>query len=231
MIKQFAKFQGTTKPMPQAGPPANMAQGYGNAVPGAVSAYQQLQQLQASNPRARYESVFNRRNPVGQQFRELERQSRPAVEYAGYLGRNGGGSSQAILSQFGTSGLGQYENRTGEFGDWMARETKRANASGMLSSGFGAMLPGLAMLAIPGAGLAKIATGAAMGGMTGGPVGALTGGIGAAVAPALRMPSVSQAISAPLKAAGSVARQFANPATASRQALAAAVGSWKPRNG
>lgn len=216
------------KPLPKLGPPPNMAQGYGNAVPDAVNSYQQLQRLQALNPNARYSAAFNRRNAAGQQYRQLERASTPAIEFAGYLSRNNGGNAQQILGQFANQGLGQYANRTQEFGDWMARETQRSNASGMLSRGFGAMIPGLAMMAFPAAGLANVATGAAMGGITGGPVGAALGGLSSAVAPRVNVPS--GALRAPVQAAKSVARQFASPVTAGRQALASALGSWRRSN-
>lgn len=218
------------KPMSRFGPRPNMAQGYGNAVPDAINSYQQLQRLQALNRNARYNAAFNRRDSVGQQYRQLERASTPAIEFAGYLSRNNGGNAQQILGQFANQGLGQYANQTQEFGDWMARETQRSNASGMLSRGFGAMIPGLAMAAFPGAGLAKIATGAAMGGMGGGVRGALLGGAASAVAPAINVPGgIGGAIKAPVQAAANVARQFGNPVTAGRQALASALGSYRKR--
>jgi hypothetical protein len=211
-----------------------LQQGYSDNVSNAAPAFQQMRAMEQQNPligrQVALRGLINRPVQGGQQYAQLQQQAKPITEFAGYQARQGG-NAQQVLSDFGKGNVSPYADALKNYGNWKDAETKRANASGMLSSGFGAMIPGLAMLAIPGAGLAKIATGAAMGGITGGPVGALTGGIGAAVAPALRVPSVSQAISVPLKAAGSVARQFANPATASRQALAAAVGSWKPRNG
>ena len=113
----------------------------------------------------------------------------------------------------------------------MKREIKRANASGMLSSGLGALVPGLAMMAFPGAGLAKIATSTAIGGLGGGVKGALLGGLGSALAPNISVPGgLSSLARAPVQAATNVVKQFANPLTFARQAASSGIGSLNQRN-
>lgn len=210
-----------------------LQQGYSDNVSNAVPAFQQMRAMEQQNPligrQVALRGLINRPVQGGQQYAQLQQQAKPITEFAGYQARQGG-NAQQVLSDFGKGNVSPYADALKNYGNWKDAETKRANASGMLSSGFGAMIPGLAMLAIPGAGLAKIATGAAMGGITGGPVGALAGGLGSAVSPSLRLPGASQALSAPLRAASNVARQFANPMTAARQVAGAGIGRLGGRN-
>ena len=171
------------------------------------------------------------------QYRNNQDQSRIVGEFANWYGQNINKTrNPAQLMQIGNqvrndflaNNLSPYESQFNAFADWKTRDIARQNAGGMLSSGFGAMIPGLAMMAFPAAGLANVATGAAMGGITGGPAGALLGGLSSAVAPRVNLPS--GALRAPVQAAANVARQFSNPVTAGRQALASALGSWRRPN-
>lgn len=134
----------------------------------------------------------------------------------------------SVTNDLAAGNVAPYERQFGDFANWKTQDVARRNASGALSKGFGAMLPGLAMMAFPAAGLARVGIGAAMGGITGGPVGGLLGGLSSAVAPKVPLPA--NALRAPVQAASSAARQFANPAVASRQAMASALGSWRQRN-
>jgi hypothetical protein len=222
------------KAMSQFGPRQTMQQSYSNTVSNAAPAFQQMRGMEQQNPligrQVALRGLINRPVKGGQQYAQLQQQAKPITEFAGYVSRQGGGDARNIVSDIGQNGLANYGRQLGNFGDWKNAETKRANASGMLSSGFGAMIPGLAMAAFPGAGLAKIAQGAAMGGMGGGVRGALLGGAASAVAPAINVPGgIGGAIKAPVQAAANVARQFGNPVTAGRQALAFALGNYRKR--
>lgn len=222
-----------SRPMSQFGPAQSMAQGYSNNVNTAMPAFQQMRQMQAQNPNIARQTALRGLAPQSRdarQFAALQQQAKPVQEFAGYMARQAGtgnaGYQQALSNM--ASGT-QYADALRNFGSWKDADTKRANASGMLSGGLGALIPDLAMMAIPGAGLAKIATGTALGGITGGPVGAALGGLGSAVAPSVKLPGLN-ALKAPVQAAANVAKQFANPMTAARQVGAMGIGSLNGRN-
>lgn len=170
------------KPMSQFGPRQNMAQGYSSGVTNALPAYQQAQAMEKANPligrQVALQGLINRPVQGAQQYQAARTQAQPVHDFAGYQARQTGtgnaGYQQALQ---GMSNPGQYAQALQNYGAWKDAETKRANASGMLSSGFGAMIPGLLMSAIPAAGLAKFGIGAAMGGIKGGPMGAIRGAI------------------------------------------------------
>ena len=108
----------------------------------------------------------------------------------------------------------------------VARKIQKEN--GFFDSTFGKILGAALPIAagfIPGIGTAaQIGLGAAMGGAGGGVKGALLGGIGSAIVPSIKFPGISTALKAPVQAATSVARQFANPVTASRQLASMGIG-------
>jgi hypothetical protein len=221
--------------MSQFGPQQNIQQGYSNTVSNAVPAFQQMLAMQRANPNIASQSalqgLINRPVPLGNQYRDLALQSRPVTEFSNYLGSTGAGNPAEIMQNIGTSGLTPYASQLPDYGSWKDRDIQRQNASGMLSKGLGALIPGLAMMAFPGAGFAKIATAAGMGGLTGGPAGALIGGLGSAVAPSISMPGgIGSLARAPIQAMGAVAKQFANPRVAARQLTSSGIGAFK-RNG
>lgn len=78
--------------------------------------------------------------------------------------------------------------------------------------------------------LGAIGASAAVGGATGGLKGAALGALGSAVAPAIKLPGLGNALRAPAQAASSVARQFANPLNASRQLASVGIGRLNGRN-
>jgi hypothetical protein len=115
--------------------------------------------------------------------------------------------------------------------DWRARDVARKiqKSNSFMDSTFGKILGtalplGLGMVAAP----LGIGASAAIGGATGGLKGAVLGGIGSAIAPGVGIPT--GALSAPIKAATSMASRFANPATISRQLASMGIGRLN-RNG
>jgi hypothetical protein len=116
--------------------------------------------------------------------------------------------------------------------DWRARDVARKIQKSnnffdsTLGKVVGVALPmGLGAIAAP----LGIAASAGIGGATGGLPGAALGALGSAVAPAIKAP-VSSFMRAPVQAATNVAKQFANPVAAGRQALASGLSAWKRGN-
>lgn len=110
----------------------------------------------------------------------------------------------------------------------VARQITKTN--GFFDSTFGKVLSfaapmGLGLISAP----LGIAASTAIGGARGGVPGAVLGGLGAAVAPALKFPTVPDIVRAPGLAATNVARQFANPMTAGRQIASLGIGAANPR--
>ncbi len=173
-------FSTMSRPMSQFGPAQTMAQGYSGTVSNAVQPYQQMQAMQRANPlisnQVALRGLINRPVQGGNQFAALQKDAQPVTQFAGYAARQGA-NPNAVLADIGQNGLKNQGNLLNNYGSWMDAEVKRANASGMLSQGFGAMLPGLLMSAIPAGGLAKFAMGAGFGGIRGGPLGAVKGAI------------------------------------------------------
>jgi hypothetical protein len=105
----------------------------------------------------------------------------------------------------------------------VARNIQKEN--GFFDSTFGKMLGiGLPFAAGFLGPIAGTLTGAAIGGAQGGWKGALLGGAASAVAPAIKVPGVSNFLRSPVTAAGNVAKQFANPLAAGRQLASMGVG-------
>lgn len=173
-------FNFLSRPMSQFGPRQTMAQGYSGTVSNAVPAYQQMLQMQQANPgisnQLAISPLVNRPVQGGQQFAALQQAARPVNQFAGYAARQGA-NPQAVLADIAKNGVANQGGMLNKYGSWMDAEVQRANASGMLSGGLGAMIPGLLMSAIPAAGLAKAAMGAGFGGIRGGPLGAVKGAL------------------------------------------------------
>lgn len=114
--------------------------------------------------------------------------------------------------------------------DWYFRDQQRNNQKVHGLGPLGVIAP-IAASFIPGIGPAlstAISTG--IGAATGGWKGALLGGLGSMVAPSINLPGgVSNALRAPVSAATSVARQFANPATLGRQIASTGIGQVNKR--
>jgi len=84
---------------------------------------------------------------------------------------------------------------------------------------------------IPGVGpLTSAAIGAGLGGAQGGIKGALLGGASSLIGPSISTPGgIASLVNAPVRAATSVAKQFANPATFARQLASSGIGSLDQR--
>lgn len=116
--------------------------------------------------------------------------------------------------------------------DWrqrdVARKIKKKHSP---LGGLGFAIP-LAASFIPGVGAGlSAAIGAGVGGATGGLRGAVLGGLGSAIGPALKVPGIGKAISAPAKAVSGLANQAINPQFIGRQALASSLRQFRRGDG
>lgn len=223
-------------PRPEgAAMPRSSAEGYVQGVQNALPYFQQARAFELNNPdieRRIALAPLLGSHTLPQNWQQYSQQSQiaqPVRQFAGYLDRQGTPYEKA-LTNLSTGNLNPYQTQLQNYGSWIDQETRKRNASGILSKGLGSMLPGLAMMAFPGAGLAKIATSAAIGGLGGGIRGALVGGLGSAIAPSISIPGgITSVAKAPIQAAANVTKQLASPSVFARQLASSGIGSLQQR--